>query len=399
MRAFRHTGAMALSIFLALVLALQGGMAKALHPWVKRGWRRWMNWGLLLLNLPMLLYVGLRTTGAPTSATLFLRPFARVGLYLQILAILVILWSGLTELAWWLRRSLSRKEEAPDNPARRAFLRTSGLLGLGTAAATTTIGTREAYGDPQITRLRLPFPDLPQGLDGLRFAFLSDLHAGPLIGAGLLRRWRELAERERPDLLLFGGDFVDSLPHEVGPLIEAFEGFRPALGTFAVLGNHDYFEDPRPIWRDLAASGIRPIENAHALLERNGARLALIGLQDPMARNGKFNRVPFGPGPEPGAASEGVPADAFRLCLAHRPTMVHEALATGARLVLSGHTHGGQINLIPGLSSARILGPYTGGLYELGDARLFVGRGLGVVGLPFRIQAPPEIVLITLARA
>jgi hypothetical protein len=79
--------------------------------------------------------------------------------------------------------------------------------------------------------------------------------------------------------------------------------------------------------------------------------------------------------------------------------MVHDALATGARLVLSGHTHGGQINLVPGISSARILGPYTGGLYEVGGARLFVGRGLGVVGLPFRIQAPPEIAVITLVRA
>lgn len=390
---------MALSIFLALVLTLQGGMAKALHPWVRRGWWRWLNWGLLLLNLPMLIYVGLRATALPSSATLFLRPFARMGLYLQILALLVILWAGLTELIWRLRGRIVHREEAPESPARRAFLRTSGLLGLGTAAATTTVGTREAYGDPRITRLRLAFADLPAGLDGLRLAYLSDLHAGPLVGAGLLRRWRELAEREKPDLLLFGGDFVDSQPHEVGPLIEAFDGFRPALGTFAVLGNHDYFEDPRPIWRDLAASGIRPLENAHTLIGRNGARLALIGLQDPMARNGKFNRVPFGPGPLPGTASAGVPADAFRLCLAHRPTMVHDALAAGARLVLSGHTHGGQINLVPGVSSARILGPYTGGLYEVDGARLFVGRGLGVVGLPFRIQAPPEIAVITLARA
>lgn len=390
---------MVLSIFLALVLALQGGMAKALHPWLKRGWWRWLNWGLLVLNLPMLLYVGLRATGAPTTATLFLRPFARVGLYLQVFAILVILWSGLTEVIWRLRGKLVRQEEAPESPTRRAFLRTSGLLGVGAAAATATVGTREAYGDPEITRLRLPFAGMPEGLDGLRLAFLSDLHAGPLIGAGLLRRWRELTEREKPDLLLFGGDFVDSLPHEVGPLIDAFAGFRPALGTFAVLGNHDYFEDPRPIWRDLAANGIQPLENTHVLIARGGSQLALMGLQDPMARNGKFNRVPFGPGPEPGLASAGVPGNAFRLCLAHRPTMVEDALATGARLVLSGHTHGGQINLIPGISSARILGPYTGGLYDIGTTRLFVGRGLGVVGLPFRIQAPPEIVIITLAKS
>ncbi len=389
---------MALSIFLALVLALQGGMTKALHPWVKRGWRRWMNAFLLALNLPMLLYVALRATGVSTSATLFLRPFARVGLYLQVLAFLVILWAGLVALIWWVRGRISRREEVPESPARRAFLRTSGLLGLGATAAATATGTREAYGDPGITRLRLTFPELPEGLNGVRLAYLSDLHAGPLIGAGLLRRWRELTEREHPDLLLFGGDFVDSLPQELDPLLKAFEGFRPACGAFAVLGNHDYFEDPRPIWRDLAAAGIRPLENAHALIERRGSRLAVIGLQDPMARNGKFHRVPFGPGPRPDLATAGVPNDAFRLCMAHRPSMITEALATGARLVLSGHTHGGQINLIPGLSSARILGPHTGGLYELGEARLFVGRGLGVVGLPLRIQSPPEIVVITLAR-
>ena len=104
---------MALSIFLALVLTLQGGMAKALHPWVRRDWWRWLNWGLLLLNLPMLLYVGLRATALPTSATLFLRPFARMGLYLQILALLVILWAGLTELIWRLRGKIVRREERP----------------------------------------------------------------------------------------------------------------------------------------------------------------------------------------------------------------------------------------------------------------------------------------------
>lgn len=389
---------MALSIFLALVLALQGGMAKALHPWLKKGWWRTLNWALLALNLPMLIYVALRATGLHSSATLFLRPFARVGLYLQVLAFVVILWSAFTLVAWWARRRITKEDNAPENPARRAFLRTSGLLGLGTAAVTTATGTREAYGDPGITRLRMTFPDLPQGLDGMRFAFLSDLHAGPLIGLGLLQRWRELTEREKPDVLLFGGDFVDSLPHELAPLLKAFEGFRPDLGTYAILGNHDYFEDPRPIWKDLRAAGIRTLENEHALIERNGARLALIGIQDPMAKNGRFRGMSFGPGPQPIQATSGVPDEAFRLCLAHRPSMIQDALQTGAQLVLSGHTHGGQINLLPGISSARMLGPYTGGLYDLGQAKLFVGRGLGVVGLPLRIQAPPEIVMVTLGR-
>ncbi|MBS1766883.1 MAG: metallophosphoesterase [Acidobacteria bacterium] len=389
---------MALSIFLALVLALQGGMAKALHPWVKRSRWRALNWALLALNLPMLAYVGLRALHIAPETLALLRPMARFGLYLQALALCVMAWSGLTLLVWRLRGRTSPEENAPENPARRAFLRRSAFLGVGTAAATTFVGAREAYGDPQITRKQIAFPDLPAGLVGLRLVFLSDLHAGPLIGEGQLRRWRDLAEREKPDLLLFGGDFVDSLPEQLAPLIAAFDGFRPSLGAFAVLGNHDYFTDPRPIWRDLETSGIRCLENAHAVIERGGAKLGLIGLQDPMAENGGFRRERFGPGPRPFEAIRGLPDDAFRLCLAHRPGMHEHALAAGARLTLSGHTHGGQINPIPFVSSARLLGPYTEGLFDIGPAKLYVGRGLGVVGLPLRIQAPPEIVVITLAK-
>ena len=391
---------MVLSIFLALVLALQGGMAKALHPWVERSRWRTLNWLLVLLNLPMAAYAILRYLGISNGALIWIRPMARFGAYLQLVALAVILWSGLTMLLWWTRGRFRKAEEEPESASRRTFLRRSAFLGVGGAAATTALGTREAYGDPQITRLPLAFPDLPEGLAGLRLAFLSDLHAGPLVGASSLRRWRELAEAERPDLLLFGGDFVDSEPDQLAPLLKAFEGFRPALGTFAVLGNHDYFSDPRPIWRDLEAAGIRCLENAHAIVERNGARLAIIGIQDQMAGNGKFRRVHFGPGPTPELAIQGLSDDAFRLCLSHRPGMLKWALQTGARLVLSGHTHGGQINPIPGVSMARLLGPYTAGLFEVsGKAKLYVGRGLGVVGLPLRIQAPPEIVVITLAQS
>jgi predicted MPP superfamily phosphohydrolase len=272
------------------------------------------------------------------------------------------------------------------------------LASTGGAAAFTLGGTREAYGDPEIIRRTLTFPDLPQGLDGLRLAQLSDLHSGPLVGPATLRRWRQLAEREQPELLLITGDLVDSRPEELEPLLEAFRGFLPPLGRFAILGNHDYFDDPRPIWRDLEVEGIRCLENSAALIHRNGSTLALLGLQDPMARNGRFLRMVFGPGPRPAEAARDLPADAFRLCMNHRPSEWEQALAAGARLTLSGHTHGGQINPIPGLNSARILGPRTGGLYREGGDLLYVSRGLGVVGLPIRIGATPEITILTLKR-
>jgi predicted MPP superfamily phosphohydrolase len=144
--------------------------------------------------------------------------------------------------------------------------------------------------------------------------------------------------------------------------------------------------------------GIQFLENRHAVLERNGALLALVGLQDGMARHGHFRDIRFGPGPSPEVAIQGIPPTAWRLCLSHRPSDWHLARRTGSRLTLSGHTHGGQVNLIPGLSSALIMGPYTHGLYTKDDDHLYVNRGLGVVGLPVRIGSPPEITVLTLHR-
>ncbi len=309
----------------------------------------------------------------------------------------------LAEGTWRIfRRPAAAKETseaAPADPGRRAFLRTAAVASTGAAATFGIGGAHQAYGDPQITRRALAFADLPAGLDGLRIAHLSDLHAGPLITAGTLRRWRDLTERERPELLVFTGDLVDSRPEELQPLLDAYHGFLPPLGRFAVLGNHDYFDDPRPIWRELERAGIRCLENATALVQRGGATLAVMGLQDPMARNGRFRRLVFGPGPRPAEAARDLPADAFRICLNHRPSEWEQALAAGARLTLSGHTHGGQINPIPGFSSARLIGLRTDGLYREGDDLLYVSRGLGVVGLPIRIAAAPEITILTLKRA
>ena len=369
--------------------------------------QRWIPWVLVALHLPVALYAGLRFA-APGAHVLpiALRTLARLGFYFQALTVLHLFLAMVAEGLWrsWHRaepeaelETDAEKEEAVD-PSRRAFLRTAAVASMGAATALGIGGAQEAYGDPEITRQQLFFPDLPPGLDGLRLVQLSDLHAGPLIGLATLRRWRELAERERPELLLFTGDLVDSRADEVAPLLEAFQGFRPPLGTFSVLGNHDYFDDPRPLWRDLEAAGIRSLENRATLVRRQGGSLALVGLQDPMARNGRFLHKVFGPGPRPDLATQGLPDEAFRLCLNHRPSEWDAALAAGARLTLSGHTNGGQINLLPGLSSARLLGPYTDGLYRRGDELLYVSRGLGVVGLPMRIQAPPELVVIELRR-
>jgi predicted MPP superfamily phosphohydrolase len=386
-----------------LIVLVQWFHLRLLRLEVPRRALPWLPWLLVVVHLPLILFAIMRTAGLSGHATLLvLRSLARMGFYFQAFTVLHLLIAMAAEGAWRIKAmdhpEPETEEEVPEDSGRRAFLRTAAVASTGAAAAFGVGGSRVAYGDPQITRRTLAFPDLPPGLDGLRLAHLSDLHAGPLVGAGILRRWRDLTERERPELLLFTGDLVDSRPDELEPLLEAFQGLNPPLGRFAILGNHDYFDDPRPIWQDLEAAGIRCLENTAALIQRNGDTLALMGLQDPMARNGRFHHMVFGPGPRPAEAARDLPAEAFRICMNHRPSEWEQALAAGARLTLSGHTHGGQINPIPGFSSARLIGPRTEGLYREGDDLLYVSRGLGVVGLPIRIAAAPEIAILTLKR-
>jgi predicted MPP superfamily phosphohydrolase len=397
---------MPLLIALILIVLVQWFHLRLLRLEVTDRAQRWLPWVLGFIHVPLVLFAAMRIAGMSAHGTMpLLRTLARGSIYFQAFTVLHLVIAMLAEGFWRLSNRATPSDQGtlgdqdvPEDLSRRAFLRTAAMASTGAAMVIGLRGSRQAYGDPDITRMALSFPDLPRGLDGLRIAHMSDLHAGPLVGSATLRRWRDLTERERPELLLFTGDLVDSQPEELGALLDAFQGFLPPLGRFAVLGNHDYFDDPRPIWRDLEAAGIRCLENTAALVERNYDPLALMGLQDPMARNGRFRRMVFGPGPRPGEAARDLPPKAFRICLNHRPSEWEQALAAGARLTLSGHTHGGQINFIPGINSARIIGPHTNGLYREGENLLYVSRGLGVVGLPVRVAAPPEIAILTLRR-
>ncbi len=394
---------MAFLIALILIVLIQWFHLRLLRLELPERVHRWLPWVLAAMHVPLILFGVARASGMSGHGSLLpLRLLARSCFYFQAFTVMHLLLAMVAEGAWRLTRlgEPSDPDEAavPEDSGRRAFLRTAALASAGAASAGSLLGSQQAYGDPEINRLTVSFPDLPLGLDGLRIAQLSDLHGGPLVSPGTLHRWRVLAEREQPELLLITGDLVDSLPEELGPILEAFRGFQPPLGRFVVLGNHDYFDDPRPIWRDLELAGFRCLENASALVHRGGDSLAIMGLQDPMARNGRFRRMIFGPGPRPAEAARDLPAGAFRICLNHRPSEWEQALTAGARLTLSGHTHGGQINPIPGFSSARLIGPRTAGFYREGPDLLYVNRGLGVVGLPIRIAAAPEIAIFTLRR-
>jgi len=383
-----------------LILGLQLLHRRLLRRVTPASWHRWLTPILGVIHAPLTLYMGLRLTGFSGLGLVdLLHPLARLGLAFQAITCIHLLVYGVLSGFWAFRRWMGQQvDRGPEDPARRRFLQHSLAGSLGALTVGAGLGVKEAYSEVEVVRLEVGAEGLPAGLDGLRIVHLTDLHAGPLLPSGRLRYWRALAERERPDLLVFTGDFVDSQPEELAPLLEAFRDFPAPLGRYAVLGNHDYFQDPRPLWEGLERIGVACLENRNVQVRRGDGVLAVMGLQDPMARDGRFQGVRFGPGPDPDAASAGLPPEAWRLCLTHRPTDWRWARRAGAHLTLAGHTHGGQINLIPGVSSARMLGPWTSGLYRDGGQALYVSRGLGVVGLPLRLAAAPELTVLTLRR-
>lgn len=396
-----HESSLIVIFFAAFIIALQFTYGRLLGRILSRRMHMLLPWIMVILNLPMVIYMGFRIAGfGMLGGPAWLLYLARFGLFFQGMALVQLLTCGVVSIYWKMWRKPKPEELHTEGSnvdlERRAFLRKASLGTVGVLALAGGSGAMEAFGDPDINRLELHFPDLPKGFEGLRLVHLSDLHAGPMVGMPTLQKWRKLAERERPDLLIITGDFVDSLPQEVLAFEQAFAQFSAPMGRFAILGNHDYFTDPAPIWECLKRMDFHCLENEHRVLERGGAELVIFGLQDPMARDGRFRGIHFGKGPMPQDVALQMPKGLWRLCLCHRPSNWDLAQEAGARLTLSGHTHGGQINPIPGLSSARMLGPYIAGLYREGANLLYVNRGLGVVGLPMRVAAAPEITVITL---
>jgi len=192
------------------------------------------------------------------------------------------------------------------------------------------------------------------------------------------------------------GDFVNSQPSEVYPFAEAFSELKARYGVYGVLGNHDYYSrDVDTVARNVNECGIKLLVNDRVALEKDNKKLYLLGADDVgnSERAGQsFDRMLKG-------IDESIP----KILLCHRPYFFDQSARRGIALTLSGHTHGGQIvfarigNDI--ISLARLASPYVAGLYSIESSRMYVSRGVGTVGVPVRLNCPPEITKITLVKA
>ena len=266
---------------------------------------------------------------------------------------------------------------------RRAAIK--GLLATGVGALTGTVAYGTAYERHRIgvTAATLPVSGLPPALDGLRIGFLTDIHHSGTVPADDVAHAVDLTLAQKPDLIVLGGDYVTFGDRAfVGPVAELLAPLRAPHGVFAILGNHD---DDRDMPAALEARHIDVLKDARTRIEVRGEPLELAGVRFWTRRLEDVARVLR-------KASDTV------LLLAHDPRRLTEAAALNVPAVLSGHTHGGQV-VIPGLGAvARRRFPILEGLGSRDNTSIFVSRGVGTVYVPVRINCPPEVALVTLAR-
>ena len=295
-----------------------------------------------------------------------------------------------------MRRPTDRPTAGPPDRllSRRRFLARATYAYAGAGALLSSYGIWSAYRLPQLTRRTLRFPDLPAGLEGLTLLHISDLHAGVHLGEDKMQSIVAQANALRPDLIVQTGDMIDISPSYIPAYVRAFRELRAPLGVVTVLGNHDRYTGEREVIRGCRDAGQVFVQNGCHVIERGGATLALLGIDDPHNWSADDPQTA-----DVDAALSAAPPDAFRVLLAHRPGAWDSAAPRGIPLTLAGHIHGGQFYLpLIGWSPGRLITKYVMGHFQRGASQLYVSRGIGVVGVPIRVFAPPEIELFDLRR-
>lgn len=283
-----------------------------------------------------------------------------------------------TPIRWKERRRVASSANRPQTPLRALALN-------------LTEAARSALTEPfrlTVEHQKIQLRRLPAELDGFRIVQLSDVHHSPFTSREQIERAVETANNLKPDLVALTGDYVSKERAYAAPCAELMGKLRARHGVYAVLGNHDHWTDAALITDLLRAEGINVLVNQGMRFEKNGAAFWLAGVDDTMVGLEDIS-----------LAMAGSRADEFKLLLAHNPIILRRAARAGVDLVLSGHTHGGQVSLRSEKSaSGRPRRRLLKGLARQGDTQIYVTRGLGTVVLPVRFGCPPEVSLLELRK-
>ena len=278
--------------------------------------------------------------------------------------------------------------ELNSSEIRHQFFKWGMALLAGTAVSTFAYAHQIGRNRLVIEKVTVPLPGIAPALHGFKIAQLSDFHLHPFTKIDLVKRAVSMTNELEPDLVALTGDYVLSTPEAIFELAPVLAQLEAKYGVYAVLGNHDSKRWTRIVRWGLEEAGVPVLLNQGKLLTVNGARLYVAGLDD----------CGYGQPDLPLALAD-APSGTCTILLVHEPDFADRfALDGRIRLQLSGHTHGGQIRL-PWIGP--IILPVNGrkyhsGLYQVGDMWLYTNRGIGVNGIPARLNCSPEITEITL---
>ena len=399
-----------------------------LKPWISPGNRRrvlsWILVVFVLLNLPLAVFFfrPLDALLMPFPVTLLDKLFLPSAAWVMTLIMyscLAVMAAGLAALL-----GLYRKSTQPDSPARpalampedrRKFI--AGGMGLALPAlyGVATYGLHGGLDDLQVSAEQsVAIPYLPAALDGLRVVHLSDIHVGPYLRRRELESLTERVNSLRPDIIAITGDLIDrdmvSLPDAVAGL----RGLRASQGIYMVTGNHDIYTDPFSfnarnrgavrIADAMSEIGVRTLRDETVMIGEGADQLAVMGM-DWIVQRGSANlfydRVRTRAALQ--SLDERLAPGTPKVLLVHHPETFRECPEHEIGLTLAGHTHGGGQILLGDfrgqpLGIAMVRFKYLRGLYREGNASLYVSRGIGYLGLPIRVNCPPEIAQFRLTR-
>ncbi len=275
-------------------------------------------------------------------------------------------------------------------PDRRQFVK--GLI----AAPLVAVSSMSAYArliEPYqylISETDIYIRNLPKAFEGFRITQLTDIHHSRILGIEEVRRVVKIAEQTKPDLFVLTGDYTTSYRRYIEPCAEALSMLSAPEGVWAVLGNHDHYTDPELTTRALERQHITVLNNAHTSLQRGSDAIQLSGIDDWSWNATDWQR-----------AFSGLNANTPTILLSHQPSVLDLEQTQTVALILSGHTHGGQLMLPVIGAPARFATQdlkYARGLFRSGDTQLYVSAGTGVIGLPLRFGVRPEIAVLRLQR-
>ena len=317
-------------------------------------------------------------------------------------------------------RPALREDHVPD-PSRRTFFRTASVV----AGAAPFLGVMYGYAAErlryEVRRVEIPLTGLPPELDGMEIVQISDIHLSSYMSRGSVRRAVDMANDVGADLAVVTGDLVTGVHDSVYDCVDEVRRLHAPLGVYGCNGNHEIYARAEDLAERLyQQAGMKMLRRENAIINYRGAQLNLIGVDYQRERMPSGRKVQMLANVAPL-----IRRDMPNILLSHNPNSFNRAAELGIELTLAGHTHGGQVQveiLDVSLSPARFITDYIAGLYHrpllmpdqpkrLGEtiklmpnapkglAALYVNRGLGTVGAPVRLGAPPEITHIVLRRA